>query len=459
MKITRENREQGNVIIQLLIEPSDYEKNVADKLREYRQKASLPGFRPGKVPASLIQKRYAKPLLAEEVNELLTHNLTRYLEEEKLSILGDPLPAHDKQKPIDWEKDSQFEFFFEVAVAPAIHVDLAKTGSFRYLKIKVDDRMIDENIDSLCLRYGTNEETDAVGEKSTVRGDFVELDENGSEKEGGIVRKSVAIAVDLMRDETVRQEIAGKKAGDSLVFDPVKAYENRHEVGHMLDISHEEAERLNSFFRFTITSVLDFRKAEPGPELYEKVFPGDAEVTGEAAFREKMAAEIAASLVHSSEQQFHRDVRETLVASLPFELPEPFLKRWLKEVNQDKNDEEIERDFPSFLADLRWQLIKNSLIRDHAIGVTEEEITGFARHIALSQFRQYGFMDLPEEQLAGYVKKILEKEEDRERIVRQLFEGKVIGLVKEKGIVAEQEVTAGEFRSLAGIQGHDSEEE
>ncbi len=457
MKITRENQEQGNVILKVLVESTDYEKNVAEKLREYRQKASLPGFRPGKVPASLIQKRFARPILAEEVNNLLSKNLTEFMEKEKMTILGDPLPALGKQKTIDWTKDTEFEFVFEVALSPEIHIDFNKTDPFRYYKILVDDKMIDENVDSVLLRYGTNEETDTVGETSSVRGDFIQLDENRSPLESGIEVKSVLIAVDMMKDPETRKEILGKKSGDVLIFDPVRVFENRHEVGHMLNIGHEEAEKLNSFFRFTITSILNYKKAGLNQELYDKVYSAKAGITDEAGFRERIGKEIALSLMQSSDQKFHGDLKEDLLNSVRIDLPEPFLKRWLTEVNKDKAEAEIEQDFPHFLSDLRWQLIKNSIIRDYEIGVTEEEIAVFARQLAISRFRQYGIYDIPEDQITGYAGKLTEKEEDRERIIRQILEGKVVELAKEKGTIAEKEVTVDEFKSLAGIPAESEE--
>jgi len=445
MKITREDTGKGYSLIKVVIEEKDYEKTVADKLRDYRMKAALPGFRPGKVPASLIQKRFAKPILAEEVNNLLSHNLNTYFQDEKIAILGDPLPDHEHQKTINWDSDREFEFAFDVAVSPEVKVDLNGAGTFDYYRIRVDNAMLEENIESIRMNYGTNEEAVTVEEKSSVRGDFEQVGEDGAKTDGGIVAEGVLVAVDLMKDNKVQKEMLGMKAGDSLVFDPVKVFGDRHEVSHMLNISHEAAEELNSDFRFTIRSVLNFKKAELDEELFKKIYGPETEIVTEQQFRERLALEISQNLAQSSDQKFALDTRENLVNNVQIDLPEDFLRRWLKEVNQEMTEEQIDKDFAGFTRDLRWQLIKSSLIKEHEIGITEEEVEAMAREIAVSQFRQYGIYQLPDEHLDSYVKKILEKEEDKDKIIRRLFDNKVISLVREIGTVVEKEVSSEEF--------------
>ena len=216
----------------------------------------------------------------------------------------------------------------------------------------------------------------------------------------------------------------------------------------MLNISHEAADTLSGEFRFTIIAVLNFRKAELNEELYAKIYGPESGVVTEEQFREKLAAEISGQLSQSSDQKFAFDARETLLETVKFDLPEEFLKRWLKEVNKEMTEEQIEKDFGAFTRDLRWQLIRNSLIRQQELNVTEEEVSDLARQIAISQFRQYGLYDLPEEHLASYVKKILEKEEDREKIVRRLFDDKVFAMIREKAGITEKEISSDEFGAL-----------
>jgi trigger factor len=450
MKITPENQINGSVLIKVLIEQKDYEKNVADKLREYRQKASLPGFRPGKVPASLIQKRFSKPILAEEVNSLLSNSLTEYLKENQISILGDPLPNPD-QKKINWDTDTDFEFVFDIGVAPEIKVELNHTNPFDLYKIKVDDEMMEESLESVRMRYGTNDPAEMVSVKSSVRGNFIQLDESNNPVENGISPENVLIAVDLMKDKTVQDQFVGKVKGDTLVFDPVKTFEDRHEVGHMLNITHEEAEKLEGNFSFTITEILEFREAELNEALFKKIYGNESDITTLEQFKVRLSEEITLNLNSTSNQKFAVDAREKLINTIQFELPEEFLKRWLKETNKELSDEQIEKEFPDFTKDLRWQLIKSSIIKEHEIQVTEEEIAFLARQIAISQFQQYGIYQLQDEHLDNYVKKLLEKEEDRERIIRRILDNKVISVVREKAVVVEKEVTSNEFKALANI--------
>ncbi len=448
MKITKENTGSLNAVITVLIEQKDYEKTVTDKLREYRLKAALPGFRPGKVPASLIQKRFAKPILAEEVNNLLSNNLNEYLKEEHIALLGDPLPDREKQKTINWDTDTDFEFIFDIAISPEIRVDLNHFAHFDYYRIKVDEQMVNESIESARMRFGTNTESDVVSGNSSVRGDFVQLGENGKALEGGISPEGVLIAVDLMKDETTKTEITGKKCGDIIVFDPVTVYGDRHEIGHMLNISHEAAETLDSNFSFTIKNILNFQKAELNENLYKKIYGEESGITTEEQFKERLSEEISQRLAYSSDKKFALDARDNLILNTDFELPEEFLKRWLKEANKEMTKEQIENNFVNFTKDLRWQLIKNAIIKEHEIIVSKEETMDYARQVAISQFYQYGVYQIPDEHLDSFTKKIMEKDEDREGIVRRIYENKVIGVVKEKGTIVEKEISSEEFNAM-----------
>jgi trigger factor len=294
-------------------------------------------------------------------------------------------------------------------------------------------------------------EIEKVAENSSVRGDFIQLDEQGSPIENGIAPQGVLLAVDLMKDEAIRAEWINKVKGDVVVFDPVKAFEDRHEIGHMLNITHEEAETLQGNFSFTITNILEFRKAELNEELYKKIYGPETEIATEEQFKERLTEEISLNLSQSSNQKFTIDTMESLITHIKFDLPEEFLKRWLKEVNKEMTDEQIENDFPNFTKDLRWQLIKNCIIKDHELNVSEEEIALYARQIALSQFQQYGIYQVQDEHLNNFVKRILDKEDDRERIIRRIFDDKVITTVKEKAAVVEKEVTSDEFKAMMNI--------
>jgi trigger factor len=448
MNITRENIDDVNAVIKLLIEKSDYENDVNQKLKEYRQKANIPGFRPGKAPAGLIKKRVGNAVLVEEINKKLSESLSKYLVEEKLNILGEPLPNEDIQKKIDWDNDEDFEFVFDIALAPEVNMTLDKRSKYTYYNIAVSEEMIDQQIEMAASQLGQNVPVDEAKDNSSVRGNFVQLDEEGNEVDDGIKPEGVLLAVDKIKDEEIKNSFVGCKKDDILIFDPVKAFENRHEVGHMLNISHEKADELNSEFRFTVTEILQFEKAEINEKLFKMLYGEDTEVKTVEDFRSRIREEIAANLKNSSEHKFALDTRDALVEKLNLPLPEAFLKRWLLTVNREVTAEEIEKGFDYFLKDLGWQLIKDKLIKENELKVEPEEAENFAKQMARAQFAQYGMYNVTDEQLDNYSKMILEKQEEAERIYKKLYEDKVIGVVKEKASIQEKEVSQEEFNKM-----------
>lgn len=448
MNITRENIDNVNAVINIAIDKADYEKQVADVLKDYRQKASIPGFRPGKAPKGLIQKRFGTAVLVEEVNKLLSHNLSKFLVDEKLPILGEPLPNEEKQAPINWETDENFTFTFDVALAPEVNVSLDKDNKLKYYKIAVSDEMVQQQEEMAANQLGENVPAEEANETSSVRGNFVQIDAEGNDVEGGIAPEGVILAVDRIKDEEIKKSFVGCKKEDIIIFDPVKAFDNRHEVGHMLNIKHEEADELNSEFKFTVTEVLQFQKAELNEELFKKLYGEETEVKTIEDFRARIKEEIARSLVSSSEYKFAIDTRDSLVEQANLELPEAFLKRWLKEVNKELTEEQIDQDFDGFMKDLQWQLIKDSIAKEGEVKVTPEEAEDFAKNIALAQYQQYGIYDVPEEQLESFAKMMLEKPEENERIYKKLHEDKVIAIVKEKVTVEEEEISQEEFTKM-----------
>ncbi len=448
MNITRENIDAVNAVLKVDIQKADYEKTVADQLKEYRQKAVIPGFRPGKAPEGLIKRKYRIPVLVEEVNKLLSKKLSNYLVEEKLHILGEPLPIEEQQKNINWETDENFEFAFDIALAPEINVVLDKQNEIKYYKISVSDEMINQQVEMAQSQLGQNLPDDEIKENSSVRGNFVQLDEAGAEIENGIRPENVLIAIDRIKDDEIKNSLVGKKKDDVVVFDPVKAFENASEIKHMLKITQEEAEALKSNFSFTVTEILKFEKAELNEELFKKLYGEETEVKTTDDFRNRIKEEIEANLVYSSNHKFALDVHAKLIEQNSMELPEAFLKRWLIAVNKELSVEQIEKEFDSFLSDLKWQLIKDVIIKENELTVSAEEVKAFALQMARAQYNQYGIFDIPDEQLESFAKMILEKEDEAERIYKRLYEDKIIHVVKEKVTVVETEISQDEFNEL-----------
>ena len=448
MNITRENIDQLNAVINVSIEKNDYEATVNDVLRDYRKKANMPGFRPGKVPAGLIKKMYGKAILVEEVNKLLSNNLSKYIVEEKLNILGDPLPNEEKQEEIDWDTAETFNFVFDIGLAPEFEIKLDKRSKYPYYAIRVDDDTIQKQIDANTGRFGENLTVETIEDKDTVRGNFAQLDAEGNEPEDGIKAERVIIAIDLMKDEAVQKEFIGKKSGDVIVFDPIKTFENKHEVAHMLNINHEDAEKIEGNFRFEIIEVLRFQKAELNEELFKKALGDETEVKTEEEFKAYIKKDIEDSLKYSSDYKFALDTRDILVEKTKMELPDAFLKHWLLATNKELSQEQIDNDYDGFITDLKWQLIKDKLIRENEIEIKEDDLKEMAKEMARMQFRQYGMNNVPDEYLENYAEQILSKEEDKRRIFNKVQEDKLLDVIKSKVNVDIKEVGQEEFNNL-----------
>jgi trigger factor len=448
MNITRENIDELNAILTVSIEKNDYEAKVNDVLKNYRKKANMPGFRPGMVPAGLIKKMYGKAALAEEVNKILSKSLTDYIVSENLNVLGEPLPNEEKQQPIDWDNQNDFDFVFDIAMAPAFDVKLEDLSALPYYNIVASDEMVEKQLDAYASRLGQNIVVEAVEDKDTVRGTFVQLAEDGSELEGGIVAEKVVIAIDLMKDEEIKASFIGKKAGDVLVFDPIKAYDNRHEVSHLLNISHEAAETLSGNFSFAIVEVLRFEKAELNQDLFSKIYGEDSGINTIEEFKAKVKAEIEESFGYSSNYKFALDSRDNLLKAVPFELPKAFLKRWIKATNEKMTDEQIENDFDNFMVDLKWQLIKDKIVKDNGLKITEEDVYSLAKEMAVMQFRQYGLNNVGDEHIENYANHMLKSEEERRKLVARKHEDVIVATIKEKAAIEIKEISFDEFNKM-----------
>jgi trigger factor len=448
MNITRENIDALNAIITVSVEKNDYEATVSDVLKNYRKKANMPGFRPGMVPAGLIKKMYGKSILAEEVNKILSKSLTDYIHAEKMNVLGEPLPNEEKQPAIDWDNQTDFSFVFDVAMAPDFEVNLTSETTIPFYGIAASEDMVNKQLDAYAGRLGKNTPVETVEEKDTVRGNFVQLDAEGNELEGGINAEQVVIAIDLMKDEETKASLLGKKAGDVMVFDPVKAYENKHEVGHMLNISHEAAESLEGNFSFTIVEVLRFEKAELNEELFKQIYGEDSGISTEEEFKARVKSELEDNFIYSSNYKFALDSRETLLKSIQFDLPEAFLKRWILATNEKMTQEQIDSDFDNFMIDLKWQLIKDKIVKDNELKITEDDVRSVAKEMAAVQFRQYGLNNVADEHLENYANHMLKNEEERRKLVSRKQEDVILATIKDKVTLDMKEVSFDEFNKM-----------
>lgn len=448
MKISKTSIDDLNVVVRIAVEKQDYEVTVNETLKDYRKKANMPGFRKGMVPAGLIKKMYGKAALADEVNKLLSRELTNYITEQNLNILGEPLPSLTEQSIIDFESNSDFEFAFDLGLSPEISVDFGAIGKLPYYEIAVDDQLIDNQIQGYTNRFGENIAAEVVGEKETTIGDFVQLDGDGNPLEGGILSYGVQMSVQLIKDDSVKNLFIGTKVGDVLKFNPKVALQNDHEVAHLLKIKDEEIDGVNGDFSFTVNTINTFVAAELDEELFKKIYGEESDVKTVDELREKIRTELETNLVYSSDYRFGIDAKEVFTKAISMKLPEEFLKRWLVETNEKVTYEQIEEEFDHFKADLEWTLIKSKLVKENEIRIEESDIVTMAREMARMQFQQYGMSNVPDEYLDNYANSILQNKEQKQKMAEKKVEDKVLELIKEKSGIDLKKVTQKEFDDL-----------
>ena len=450
MDITKENIDDLNAVIKLQINDKDYEPRINEVLKDYRKKASIKGFRQGKVPMGIIKKMYGTAVLAEEVDKLVSESLSKYLTDEKLNILGQPLPSKN-QKTIELETEKEFEFLFDIALAPEFELALNKKNKIPFYTIKVDDKLIEKQIENYKNQYGKSEQGDAVTEKSYIKADLEQLDENNNVIEDGVKSEDTYIALDLMKDDSIKTKFIGAIVNQVVEFDVKKAYPNDTEVAGMLKIEKEAVADLNPNFQVSIKEINNFYPAEVNQELFDKVF-GKDEVKAEEEFKAKIKADIEKIYAQDSVSRFGIDSKEKLVQKLNLPLPDDFLKRWLIATDKEKKmtDEIMEKEYPLFVKDLQWQLIKEKIGTAQEIKVDEAEAIEQSKKDTIAQFQQYGLPlgQLTDEQLNSFAEKNLERDEDRRRVYEKVYEEKIVEHIKEAVKLDEKELTVDEFKKL-----------
>lgn len=448
MNISRTNIDELNAVIRLSIEKGDYEATVNETLKDYRKKANMPGFRKGMVPAGLIKKMYGKAVLAEEINKILSRELSRYISEEKLQILGEPLPNETEQKPVDFDHDETFEFVFDLGFSPAIDIDFKKVGKLPFYEIIVDEEMINNQVEAFQNRFGTYVDAETSGEKDNLIGSLKQLDAGGAVIEGGIQVEEAQVSIQMVKAKKSKSVLLGKKAGDTLIFNPKTAFDNNHYLKQVLKIDDAQAEDLSSDFQLTVSKVNTFVPAELNEEMFRKSLGGTTDVTTVEQFREKIAEDLKANLGYSSDYRFLIDTKEALTNYVGMKLPKEFLKRWLVYSNENITREQVDEEFDHFVKDLEWTLIKSRLAKDNNLQVSEADVVALAKETALMQFRQYGMFNVPDEYLDNYAKSILKNEEERHRLVEKKSESMVLDFIRTNAEIDLKSVTQKAFDDL-----------
>jgi len=447
MNILKQEVDALNAVLKLKIDKVDYDPKVEEALKDYRKKAAIKGFRPGHAPASLINKLYRKPIIVEEVNKLISESLSKYLVEQKLNILGEPLPS-EQQKPIDWENQEDFEFAFDLGLVPEFELKLTKKDKVPYYTIKVDDKLREIYSNSYRQRNGSYKPVEVTAENDLVKATLNELNADESPKDGGIYVESASISIALVADETEKAKLIGLKAGDVVTIDTVKAFPNPTDKAALLHIAKDKLGDVQPLFQATVTETMTFAKAELDQELFNKVY-GEGVVNSVEEFNAKMDEEISKNLAQESDFRLVVDLKEKLIDKFKIQLPKEFLIRWLVAVNEGKHTrEQIESEFPMFEKDLSWQLIRDKVAMENDLKITEEEVHAFAMNFARQQFASYGMSQMPDEYLVSYADSVLKKEGEKRKIQEKLLEDKAVAIIREAIKLDENEVTTDEFNNL-----------
>ncbi len=446
MNIERKNIDEVNATLTLLVEKNDYEEKVEKTLRSYRQKASVPGFRPGHVPAGLVKKMYGKSVLLDELNKLVSDNILSYLKENNVKILGEPMPS-ESQKDLDFDTQETFEFVFDIAVAPELNIELNKKVSLPYYEITVDDKMMDNTIKSYTGRFGSYDKVDDIVEGDVVKGDVVEL-ENGKVNEGGLSVADVVLCPKYMKDDAQKALFIGAKKDGVVVFNPKKAFENENEIASLLKISKDKVAEITGDFQFTVKEITRYKESELNQELFDKAFGKDV-VKSEEEFKAKIKEELTSSLTIDTDFKLMMDAKEALLKKLDgVVFPDEFLKRWVLSTNEKVTEEALNNDYPKMIEDLKWHLIKEKIAADNNIKVEDEDLKSFARKTAKAQFAQYGMMSVPDDVLDGYVKDMLSKKENLNNIIDKVIEDKVIAFIKSSVKLNTKEISLDDFNKM-----------
>ncbi|WP_121666755.1 trigger factor [Mesonia aquimarina] len=434
MNITRENIDELNAVVKVEIAKEDYNPKVEKVLKDYRKSANIPGFRKGHVPMGLVQKQYGKAVLVDEVNKLLQESLNKYLTEEKLDVLGNPLPK--EQENFDWSDDN-YEFEFELGLSPKFEVELNTKKAITHYTIVADDEMIENQIKTIQKQYGKLVAKDEAAEGDQVTGTFK------NEEEG--IENTTTLPLEKIKGKRNLNKFVGAKVGDTISLKTKNLFENDHELMEFLKVEHEKAHDLDIEVTFEISEVNEQIPAELDQELFDKLF-GEGKVTSVSELKEKIKEDAEGQFVQQSDQQLLNDVTERLIEQTEFDLPKEFLQRWIqvsgeKELTADEAKEEYEKSEKG----LRFQLIEGKLIQENELQVQFEELKEMTKERIKMQMAQFGQMDPSDKDLEDIASRVLSNQEEVKKLSEQVMNKKLLDLYKEKANLENKELTYENF--------------
>ena len=445
MKITRQEIDAQNGVLKVEIAGADYQQKVKTALDKYRKTAKIPGFRPGHVPAALIQKQYGKSVLLEELNKLTNDAIYRYVIDEKLELLGNPLPIENGVEG-SFDEPQDFTFSYEIGYSPSFELPITSKTKMEYNTVKIDKKLLDKQTEDLRRRYGKLISSAEVSDKDMVMGKFEELDTNGIKAEG--ISHSTTISMEFLENKKAIKLLVGKKINDAFELDLALVSKGPEDAAAMLGITPEAYAELSSKFQFTINDIKRMEMAELNEELFQKLF-GD-EVKTEAEMMTRIESDLARMFEEDADRLFTKKVFDLLLSETKMTFPEEFLKRWIKSSSEKPvSDEDLDREFAAYLDSLKWQLIQTKIFKDNNIQLTNEEVINFTKSLVIGNYAQYGLPAPDDAELTETAQRLLQNKEQANGIYDRLAEGKLTAYFKNTVSMTKKELAYDDFVALA----------
>lgn len=447
MKITQENTSNLQAVLKVVVSPEDYQEKVDKVLKDYKKNAEIPGFRKGKTPMGMIVKQYRTPVLVDEVNKMLQSELYKYISDEKVKVLGSPMPVDGQE--VDWENDSTFNFEFEIGLSPEFDVKISKKDKLTYYKIEADAKMVDTYANDIAKRFGKMSNPEVSDEGDLVFCEIAQLDVDGKLMENG-VKNEATVSMEFISDKKIKKKFVGVKKDDSFSVNVMKAFTNHADLSAMLNITQEQLHELTSEeFQFTVKNVSKLEPAKMDTELFEKVYGKDS-VKTEKEFKSKIKEEAERSYVAESDRMLKNDVVNYLIEKVKFDMPDEFLKKWLVHTSEQAvTMEQIEGEYDMYSKSLRWQLIENNILESFEVKVDPKEVEDHTKTLISMQMKQYGQPVPEEDKMNEIVASILVKEDERKKVYDQLYDIKTLEVYKENFKLTEKAISYDDFVKLA----------
>ena len=449
MNITFENPDKVSGVLTFVIEEADYQEDVNAQLKKYRKQANIPGFRPGQAPMGMIKRQVGAQVKVDVINKLVGEKLYDYVKENKINMLGEPMP-HLGEEPVDLDAPAPYTLKFDIAVAPEFKVELSKDDKIAYYNIAVDDKLVDQQIEAFASRAGSYQKVDEYQDNDMLKGDLRELNEDGSTKEGGITVSEASMLPSYITVEEQKALFNGAKVGDIITFNPKKAYPTSNvEISSLLKISKEEAENVTADFSFQVTEISRYTKHAIDKELFDMVY-GDGNVKDEADFRAKVVAGIQDQMNQNADFRLLQDVRTYVESKIgEVKYADELMKRIMLATNKDKGAEYVDKNYEASIKELTWSLAKNQIVEALGIKIEDADVKAAAIDMTRMQFAQYGMNSVPEEYLTQYAEEMLKKPEQVDTFINIAVDRKLMVALKDVVTLETKEISFEDFQKLA----------